>query len=154
MEIHAQNNAITEEQSDSDSIYSSEDVGLLQPLIPQRQADVSADFQLEVVLTGQVLAGDITATENLEQLAAREGSGLAALISHVPDVGQQSGGQDEVGISRQAVESQRIMAIQQEVGITVQESREEHLIRIGVMEVRDKAEKDGWELNRVPASSL
>jgi hypothetical protein len=45
------------------------------------------------------------------------------------------------------------MEIQKEVGVTIQENEEDHLKRIGAMEVRDKAEKDDWELNRVTAVS-
>jgi uncharacterized protein YwlG (UPF0340 family) len=87
-------------------------------------------------------------------MAAREGSGLLTLLHPIHEIVQGGRIQEEEGATRQDMENIRIMSLQQEVGVTIQESKEEHLNRIGVMEVRDKAEKDGWELNRVPASSL
>jgi RNA recognition motif-containing protein len=51
--------------------------------------------------------------------------------------------------SRQVMEATKILSIQNQVGITVQSSKEDHLKRIELMEVRDRAEKEGWELNRV-----
>jgi hypothetical protein len=47
------------------------------------------------------------------------------------------------------MEATKILSIQNQVGITVQSSKEDHLKRIELMEVRDRAEKEGWELNRV-----
>jgi hypothetical protein len=49
---------------------------------------------------------------------------------------------------RQVMEARKILIIQQEVGIRVQSSQEEHLHRIEAMEVSDQLEKEDWELNR------
>jgi hypothetical protein len=49
---------------------------------------------------------------------------------------------------RQVMEARKILIIQQEVGIRVQSSQEEHLHRIEAMEVSDRLEKEDWELNR------
>jgi hypothetical protein len=152
-EKQIQTNSTRDDQSDSDSIHNSEDTNLLQPLLPQQQTGDCADFQLEVVLTGQLMAVENVVNENLEHMANRKGSGLATLLCPAEDVAQSGRVHEEEAMNRQVLEANRIMGLQQEVGITIQESKEEHLNRIGVMEVRDKAEKDGWELNRVPASS-
>jgi hypothetical protein len=50
--------------------------------------------------------------------------------------------------SRQIMEAKKISDIQQQVGICVQGSQEDHLKRIGDLEVRDQVEKEGWEVNR------
>jgi uncharacterized protein YwlG (UPF0340 family) len=54
---------------------------------------------------------------------------------------------------RHQIEAKKILVIQKEVGVTIQQTEEEHLNRIVAMEVRDKSEKEGWELNRVNESS-
>jgi hypothetical protein len=46
------------------------------------------------------------------------------------------------------MEARKILAIQNEVGIKIQSSQEEHLHRMEAMEVRDRCEKEDWELNR------
>jgi hypothetical protein len=55
--------------------------------------------------------------------------------------------------SRQVMEATRLMQIQEDVGIAIQGKNEDHLHRIMELEVRDQAEKEGWELNRVTRGS-
>jgi hypothetical protein len=50
--------------------------------------------------------------------------------------------------SRQVMEATRLMQIQEDIGIAIQGNKEDHLQRIMDLEVRDAAEKEGWELNR------
>jgi hypothetical protein len=49
------------------------------------------------------------------------------------------------------MEANKLMALQEEVGINVHGSRADHLKRIEALEVRDQTEKEGWELNREAA---
>jgi hypothetical protein len=51
------------------------------------------------------------------------------------------------------MEATRLMQIQEDVGIAIQGKNEDHLHRIMELEVRDQAEKEGWELNRVTRGS-
>jgi hypothetical protein len=46
------------------------------------------------------------------------------------------------------MEATKIMELQSEVGIKIQGNSDENLKRIMGMEERDRAEKEGWELNR------
>jgi hypothetical protein len=50
--------------------------------------------------------------------------------------------------SRQVMKAKKIMNLQEEVGVNIREDREEHVKRLEMLEGRDKAEKEGWELNR------
>jgi hypothetical protein len=50
--------------------------------------------------------------------------------------------------TRQIMEAKRVMQLQEDVGIVIIENKEDHLQRIVALEVRDQAEKEGWELNR------
>jgi hypothetical protein len=147
-----QNQAIStgDHQTESDSIHNSEE---MQPLLPPGNAAAFEDFQLEVVLTGHATTVANVETEIAVQPAYHEGSGLATLLGPMEEVvhiSRDSG--VEVPI-RQHVEAKKILEIQKEVGVTTQETEEEHLKRIVAMEVRDKSEKDGREMNRVTAVS-
>jgi hypothetical protein len=51
------------------------------------------------------------------------------------------------------MEAKKISDIKHEVGICVQGSQVEHLKKIGELEVRDQAEKEGWEVNRETVGS-
>jgi hypothetical protein len=47
------------------------------------------------------------------------------------------------------MEAKKIMEIRSDVGMEVQGDESELLKRIMSMEERDRAEKEGWEMNRV-----
>jgi hypothetical protein len=112
------------------------------------QTTTNGEFQLEIVLP----CGPPVTEEVSSIVANRAGSGMGCLInSDVYDA--------EVDIlhsttpvlevpQRQVMEARKILIIQQEVGIRVQSSQEEHLHRIEAMEVSDQLEKEDWELNR------
>ncbi|KAK2442416.1 hypothetical protein QL285_013611 [Trifolium repens] len=128
--------------SDSDSIHNSE----ISPL--ETQPTNNEDFVLEVVLPCAPLRVDRTQ----QAMGTRGEVGTTVMVN--------DGSNDENSVnhragdivleppSRQVMEALKILSIQKQVGITVQSSQEEHLIRIEKMEVRDRAEKEGWELNR------
>jgi hypothetical protein len=130
-----------EAQSDSDSIQNPDEI----PVISQPTTNV--EFQLEVVLP----CGPPVTEEAPFIAANRAGSGTVCLVN--------SELYDEANIlpvstsvlevpQRQVMEARKILAIQNEVGIKIQSSQEEHLHRMEAMEVRDRCEKEDWELNR------
>jgi hypothetical protein len=137
-------------QVESDSIHNSEVSSTPQPLLESGNANVFEEFQLEVVLTGQTTAA---VNESVAQMANHEGSGLAGLLGPMEAAVRPSGASDMEATIRHQIEAKKILVIQKEVGVTIQQTEEEHLIRIVAMEVRDKSEKEGWELNRVNESS-
>jgi hypothetical protein len=139
-----------EQQSASDSIHNSEDT---QPLIPRCTSNVPQEFQLEVVLTGETIVAATMESELAVQPAHHEGSGLATLLGQEEDAGQINRDSGVEIPNRQQEEAMKILAIQKTVGVTVQESEDDHVNRMVVMEARDKAEKVDWEMNRVTTVS-
>jgi hypothetical protein len=139
-----------EHQIESDSIHNSDVSSTPIQQIDPGSAFGGEEFQLEVVLTGQTSAQAIEATV---QTANQEGSGLACFLGAMDEAVRSSGGGGLETTTRQQLEAKKMLAIQKEVGVTIQQTEEEHLNRIVAMEVRDKAEKEGWELNRVNESS-
>jgi hypothetical protein len=131
--------------STSDSIQNSTDlVPVASPMVQEVvHNDVAVDFTLEVVLPcfPPAETGSTRGANN-------EGSGMVVLIQS-EDVGIcQSPDHVLLPPPRQVMEATKIMELQSEVGIKIQGNSDEYLKRIMGMEERDRAEKEGWELNR------
>lgn len=143
----ATRNPSAEQSSESDSIHNSDASPVIQPSLPQNtSSDAPQEFMLEIVLPCP------SATEEAVQGAANfERSGMGCLINTV-DAGTIH--PTSIALeppSRQVMEANKLMALQEEVGINVHGSRAGHLKRIEALEVRDQTEKEGWELNREAA---
>ncbi|WJX66904.1 hypothetical protein P8452_51411 [Trifolium repens] len=126
---------------ESDSIHNSD-------LTPENHEIVATneEFLLEVVLP--CLPADVATSNSFSPLANQEESGVMCLLNNADAV---SGRANDIALeppSRQIMEAKKISDIQQQVGICVLGSQEEHLKRIGDLEVRDQVEKEGWEVNR------
>jgi hypothetical protein len=123
--------------SDSDSIHNSD----VSPM--ENQSNNNAEFLLEVVLPCAP-----PATERDQQHTENQaGSGTMCLLNSGNIAAEVTRHRSGVIVletpSRQVMEATKILSIQEEVGIRVQSSKEEHLKRIETMEERDRAEKEG-----------
>ncbi|WJX22814.1 hypothetical protein P8452_12088 [Trifolium repens] len=146
-----QTTSMGDNQAESDSIHNSEASSTPSDVIPESgNVNVVEEFQLEVVLTGQTTAA---INKSVDQMAIHEGSGLACYLDPLEAPVRASGARETEATIRQHMEAKKILEIQKEVGVTILQSKVEHLNRIVEMEVRDKAEKEGWEMNRVNDSS-
>jgi uncharacterized protein (DUF1778 family) len=127
--------------SDSDSIHNSD----FQPAMEIQTAN-NEDFVLEVVLP---FAPSSIATAQQHTESRDEGDLTGAVL--VTNEVTTNTGEDDIALeppSRQVMEAVKILSIQEQVGIRLQGSQEDHLKRIAEMENRDRSEKEGWELNR------
>jgi hypothetical protein len=129
-----------EHLSESDSIHNSEASPVIHPPLPLNTSnDAPQEFMLEIVLPC------IPATEEAAQGVANfEVSGMGSLINTVGDGITHPTSIALEPHSRQVMEAKKLMSLQEEVGINVHGSRDEHLQRIEALEVRDRNEKEGW----------
>jgi hypothetical protein len=138
--------------SSSDSIQNSEASSV--PHVPLQQAhrsEVMEDFILEVVLPCLPVAVADSTSVVSASVANHQGSGMECLLQIDDDVGRRRSILEVP--PRQMMEANRIVELQEVVGIKVLENKENHLNRIIAMEDRDRAEKEGWEMNRETVGS-
>ncbi|KAK2377288.1 hypothetical protein QL285_077987 [Trifolium repens] len=134
-------------ESSSESIQNSEIPGVSSPPIAQIiHSPDAGEVTLEVVLP--CISSPVV--EISVPGANFEDSGMACLI-HNEDtdiVTRRASVSVFEPPTKQIMEAKRVMQLQEDVGIVIIENKEDHLQRIVALEVRDQAEKEGWELNR------
>jgi hypothetical protein len=97
------------------------------------------DFILEVVLPCLPVADSTSVVS--ASVANHQGSGMECLLQIDDDVGRRRSILEVP--PRQMMEANRIVELQEVVGIKVLENKENHLNRIIAMKDRDRAEKEG-----------